>query len=312
MSDKHLRRKTTIITVDRSEGLYRTNRSAMNSNIIHHNGNNDIQSNIQNNGVVVQPKNKFVAVSKNRLIRDEPIREKQNVKYISKDLDSSQKRLIRSIQNSAVGRSILILGNGPSLNQIDTAKCSEIPNLDICTINVPDKRCWPTKYWAFYDISQYNMHRELYNEFSGTIFNSTTIRGDNQRAIKFKHIQGVGYSRNAVDGIYVGMSSVYATIQISMYMRFDHIYVAGCDMSQSVDKNNTHFYGVNPRVKPVTRIERFKKEANWYNHMSSVLNEDERGRITFCSKGINPWGFINSFNSIEPQNTLNLLYDKLS
>jgi hypothetical protein len=144
------------------------------------------------------------------------------------------------------------------------------------------------------------MHRDLYNSYSGTIFNSTTIKGESDHAIKFKHLPGVGYSRDVSTGVYIGMSSVYATIQIAMYMGYDNIFVAGCDMSEEVDMNQTHFYGVNRHVKPETRIKRFQKEANWYDRMAETLSAEERSRITFCSKGINKWRFMEAFNSVEP------------
>lgn len=315
MQNRHLRRNVINITVEQT-GISKKsidNQIVTYSNVTINRSNlasDDSNNVVKSNGVVVQPKSKFVSIGKNRLIRDDKLTRKSvGTQRISTDLSEQEKSSIRRIHNKSVGKSLVILGNGPSLNLIDTNLLSQIENLELCTINVPDGRCWPTKYWAFYDISQFNMHRERYESFEGTIFNSTTIKGENPNSVKFKHLSGLGYSRDVVGGVYVGMSSVYATIQIAMYMNFDKIFIAGCDMNDKIDKSKTHFYGVNPRVKPDTRLERFKKEANWYDRMTDTLNESEKSKIIFCSKGINTWRFMDHFYTLKPDEVVGYIND---
>ncbi len=223
-----------------------------------------------------------------------------NIEYLSADLTPNQKDIVSKLKNSAQGQYIVILGNGPSLLEVDTNILKKYDSIKLCTINVPDSRCWPTPYWAFYDRSQYHRHKELYHTFNGTLFNSTGIKEHNDNSIKFKHIQGLGYSKDINYGIYVGMSSVFATIQICMFMNFNRIYVVGCDMNQDMDSGQTHFYGVNPDVAPEERKKRFKKEANWYDKMVEALSAEEKNKIIFCSKGINKWPFMNHFTTVEP------------
>lgn len=321
MTDKHLRRSINRPTINYNRTLTRSN------TIVYHNPDNVIFSNAlvqpkqvvqqtvkqETQRAVVQPKKYVVTTKRNQLIEPKKAAKKPvEITRISQELTADQKRTIVRLKGTGAGRSFLILGNGPSLNDIDTGNLSRNSKLDICCINVPDGRCWPTKYWAFYDISQYGMHRDLYNSYNGTLFNSTTIKGQNENAIKFKHLSGLGYSRDASAGIYIGMSSVYATIQIAMYMNYDNIFIAGCDMNEDVDKSKTHFYGVNKHVKPDTRVKRFQKEANWYNRMVDELTPEERNKLTFCSKGINKWSFISHFNSIEPQHAEELINEKTS
>lgn len=222
------------------------------------------------------------------------------VTHVTTDLTTDQVNRIKKIQGSGRGKYFIIMGNGPSLSQIDTQALSEHKSLQLCTINVPDYRCWPTPYWAFYDLSQYNRHKELFKIFQGTIFNSTGIKEPHANNIKFRNISGLGYSKDASKGIYVGMSSVFATIQIAMYMGFERIYITGCDMNASVNQTQTHFYGVNPDVPTSERMKRFQKEANWYDKMADILSSSERDRIVFCSKGVNKWPFVNKFDQIEP------------
>jgi len=222
------------------------------------------------------------------------------ITHLSTDLTPDQVEKVKSLRGTAQGQYLVILGNGPSLREVDTHILAQYATIRLCTINMPDQRCWPTPYWAFYDRSQFHRHKELYHTFTGTIFNSTGIKEPNPNSIKFKHIPGLGYSRDITRGVYVGMSSVFATLQIAMFMGFSKIYVVGCDMSESVDPGQTHFYGVNPDVLPEERVKRFKKEANWYDRMVEALSPEEKQKIVFCSKGVNKWPFTSHFTTMRP------------
>lgn len=233
------------------------------------------------------------------------------VTNLQADLTPSQIQTIKNLRGVGTGKYLAILGNGPSLADIDTTKLKNIESLYLCTINVPDERCWPTKYWAFYDRSQYHRHKERYRSFSGTIFNSTGIKEQHDHSIKFKNMSGVGFSHDPSKGIYIGMSSVYATIQIALYMSFNKIFVLGCDMNANVDIGRTHFYGVNPDVEPHERRKRFEKEANWYNYMAENVDIQTRNKIVFCSKDINIWPFMNSFHSVTPLETVDFIIKEI-
>lgn len=257
---------------------------------------------------IVQTKNLRNVLS-NRSKNESVAKQKPSpvVTSIYSELTQKQLERIKDLKNVGTGKYFAIIGNGPSLLNIDTSILKSFPNLFLCTINVPDKRCWPTPYWAFFDRSQYHRHKELYKTFSGTIFNSTGIREENENSIKFRHISGLGFSHDLSKGLYIGMSSVYAVIQIALYMNFQKVFVLGCDMNNQVDSNQTHFYGINPDVKPDQRKLRFEKEANWYNHMAENVSADIKSRIVFCSKGINTWQFMNSFHSVTPNETVEFI-----
>lgn len=245
------------------------------------------------------------------VLKSTPSSKPKNVQQVSinqTELTKSQLDVIKSLKNVGVGQYFAVLGNGPSLLKIDTSVLKSIPKLNLCTINVPDKRCWPTPYWAFFDRSQYHRHKELYKTYSGTIFNSTAIREENPHSVKFKHSPGLGFSLDLLKGLYVGMSSVYAVIQIATYMNFEKIFVLGCDMNNQVDSNQTHFYGVNQDVKPDIRKMRFEKEANWYNHMANNVSDDIKSKVVFCSKGVNPWPFMDNFQSVAPDEAVNFIH----
>jgi len=222
-------------------------------------------------------------------------------------LNSGQILRIKRLKNAGSGINLVVLGNGPSLKDVDTKALKKLPNVKLCTINVPDDRCWPTSYWAFFDRFQYLRHKDLYHEFKGTIFNSAIIKESQENSIKFQNMTGIGFSRDSSRGIYTGMSSVYAVLQIAFYMQFDKIFVLGCDMNPNVDSKHTHFYGTNPDVSVKERLQRFEQETNWYERMAKMLSLEERKRITFCSKGVNPWPFVNKFNNVEPTKTVSFI-----
>lgn len=229
------------------------------------------------------------------------------ITQIATDLTPDQVEQIRKLKDVGKDQYFVILGNGPSLREIDTHTLSKFDNIKLCTINVPDDRCWPTPYWAFYDRSQYHRHKHLYHNYTGVVFNSTGIKERNEHSIKFKHIPGIGYSRDIGRGVYIGMSSVYATLQIAMYMQFKRIYVLGCDMNVNVDPGQTHFYGVNPDVAPKERMKRFEKEANWYDKMAETLNPEDKVKIVFCSQDVNKWPFMDHFVTVKPQSATDFI-----
>lgn len=255
---------------------------------------------------VVNSKHKII---KERISKLAPITKKApvSVTNISTELTPEQIHVIKKLKGTGIGKYFAILGNGPSLADIDTAKLKNIESLYLCTVNVPDDRCWPTQYWSFYDRTQYHRHKEIYKTYSGILLNSTAIKEPAVNSIKFRNIPGIGFSNDPSKGIYIGMSSVYATLQIAAYIGFNRIYVLGCDMNNTVDVGRTHFYGVNPDVNPNERKKRFEKEANWYNHMAEYLEPSIKNKIVFCSKGINPWPFVNSFNSVTPSETVDFI-----
>lgn len=162
-----------------------------------------------------------------------PVRKQQTskrvaVKSVTRDISPDSAAKIRNIQNSGIGRILVIIGNGPSIGEIDLAQLKGINKVDILSINQPDQRVWPTKYWSFFDRSQLRRHQALWESFDGYLFNSTSIKEQRPQSMQFKNFQGQGWSKNVVDGLYIGRSSVYATMQIALWMNFKKIFIFGC------------------------------------------------------------------------------------
>lgn len=217
-------------------------------------------------------------------------------RYITPDVTALDLDHIRNVAGIGKGRVLVIVGNGPSVAEIDPTKLRLEPLIDIMSINRPDMRVWPTRYWTFFDPSQLNRHHALWETYSGTIFNSTSIRERRPNTICLKNLGGSGFSFDLLKGMHIGRSSVYAAMQIGLWLGHEHVYILGCDMCAVGDK--LHFYGINPDVSVETRRSRFGAEAKFYDEAAELMPEATRKKITFCT-AYNPYSFVEKFNRID-------------
>jgi hypothetical protein len=238
------------------------------------------------------------AVSPKGLRKQRDLRRKTQVKYVTANVNTASIAKTQALRNTGRGRLLIIIGNGPSISEAPLEKLKNQPKIDTLSINKPDERLWPTTHWAFFDGSQIRRHEALWTSYNGNIFNSTAIKKQKQKSMQFKNIGGRGFSRDASKGIHIGRSSVYAAMQIGMWMNYDQIYIFGCDMDPGGLNGKLHFYGDNPDVEPEIRKKRFKDEATHYDHAGSILTSEERSLFTFCSLGINPWPFLKLFSTL--------------
>lgn len=221
---------------------------------------------------------------------------KPHITYRTNPATIEQIDQIRRLRGKGNGRILVMIGNGPSITEVELELLKDHPNIDIMSINKPDPRIWPTTYWAFCDLSQYNRHKEIWDKYDGIIINSTAIHQSKTNSIHIKSIQGKGFSRDLVNGYNIGRSTVYANMQTALWMGYDHIYLFGVDMNPNGLNGKLWFYGNNPDAPAVMRKDRFKMEAEYYSHAASILTPDERAKYTFCSS-YNPWDFVDKFGS---------------
>jgi len=233
---------------------------------------------------------------------------KPTVKVITRDPPEASIRRIHELHNSCVGRMLVIIANGPSVLEVDTTKLLGNPRIDLMSINKPDMRIWPTKYWLFCDTSQLKRHRELWSNYNGCILNSTMISESRPGTVQIKNIPGKGFSLDLTKGFHIGRSSVYAAMQVALWLGYDKIYIFGIDMgSVSVNgQDMLHFYGVNPDVSPDNRAKRFKDEAKYYEDAVNKLPEEIRKRFYFCSS-YNKFEFLDAFNRLGHREAIELI-----
>lgn len=216
---------------------------------------------------------------------------------------------INKLKNVGKLKALIIIGNGPSINEIDLSVLKHKHRIHTLSINRPDPRLWPTDYWAFFDSSQIRRHKALWDAYDGIIFNSTAIKEQKTKSMQFKNLGGKGFSLEAVRGINIGRSSVYAAMQIALWMNYQEIFIFGCDMNPNGLNGQLHFYGDNPDVNPAVRKNRFKSEAEYYEWAADQLDETYRKKFYFCSE-YNTWDFVNSYINISHRTAIELILDK--
>jgi hypothetical protein len=57
------------------------------------------------------------------------------------------------------GKIFVIVANGPSVAELDLSPLRGHPKIDTMSINKPVASIWPTTYWLFCDISQYDQQQ---------------------------------------------------------------------------------------------------------------------------------------------------------
>lgn len=222
------------------------------------------------------------------------VAKKKQPRYVTNEASPESLPNIVKIQNKGLNRILCIIGNGPSISEVPLEQLKAL-DIDIMSINHPDPRLWPTKYWAFFDSSQIRRHEALWNSYDGIIFNSTAIKKQKHTSMQFKNIPGKSFSFNLKEGLNIGRSSVYAAMQIALWMNYEHIFIFGVDMNPAGINGKLHYYGDNPDVDPKVRASRFGKEAEYYTEAADKMSEEDRRRFFFCS-GYNNWPFVNRYN----------------
>jgi hypothetical protein len=234
---------------------------------------------------------------------------KPTVKIVTRDPPESSTKKLRELHNSCVGKTLAIIANGPSVLEIDTTKLIS-SKIDIMSINRPDLRVWPTKYWLFCDISQLKRHNSLWKDYNGYTFNSVMINESRPGTIFIKNIPGLGFSLDLTKGFNIGRSSVYAAMQVALWLGYDKIYIFGIDMGAITieGKEILYFYGVNLDCASDNRKKRFAEEAKYYDDAANSLPSEIREKFYFCST-YNKFRFIDKFNRLDHHKAIEMLYN---
>ncbi len=244
-------------------------------------------------------------VSKQHFVKKPATNHKKTpkIKYLSRDITQDSLTRIKQLKGCGRGKILVIIGNGPSINQVPLDQLKSNDNIHVMSINKPDVRVWPTTYWVFFDQSQLRRNEDIWAGYSGIIFNSTAIKRQKENSLQLKNLGGKGFSRDLTKGLHIGRSSVFAAMQISYWLDYVHTYIFGCDMNPAGLDGQLHFYGVNPDVDPNVRRDRFKKEAEYYDYAADILTEHERSKYTFCSSE-NHCGFVDKFNKLDHKTSI--------
>lgn len=249
------------------------------------------------NAPIAQAKSSRLTAQRRQIIKN--LKRSPVIRYRNNEIDEASKQKINNIKDQGKGKLLVIIGNGPSILEADLPRLAHHPLVDIMSINKPDDRIWPTKYWLFCDNSQFKRHEVLWKKYEGTIFNTTAIKNRQSGTIIIRNIGGMGFSKDLSAGFHIGRSSVYASMQVALWLGYEHIYIFGCDMSSAIINGQelVHFYGVNPDVQPKNRKGRFDHEAKHYDDAARTLKSEIRKKYTFCSSFLK-YKFANKFNKM--------------
>jgi len=234
------------------------------------------------------------------------------IRYTSAEMTPQSRKVLTSLRNIGKGKVLIIVGNGPSIIEAELEKLTDHPRIHIMSINKPEMRVWPSKYWLFCDHTQLKRHNDLWQSYKGTIFNTTAIKQQRKNAIQIRNLGGQGFSQDLLKGFYLGRSSCFAAMQVALWMGYDHIYMFGVDM-RSVRINGemkTHYYGVNPDVQPKNREARFDQEAKHYDYAAESLPDEDRKRFTFCSSYLR-YKFADRFGRMDHHKAASQILKKL-
>ena len=223
---------------------------------------------------------------------------------------------IGKLKNSGKGKILVIIAPGPSVLEVDVSKLNGAKNVDVMTINKPDIRVWPTKYWTFCDNSQYLRNKEAFDSYDGILFNSGSVRVNHKNQVMLKSLHASrGFSLDLTEGVYIGRSTTYFAMQVALWLNYDKIYIYGCDMCKAEinvngkKSNLLHSYGVNPDVPEDVRIKRFAHEAEFYDYAADFLSKELKGKFYFCSK-YNNWPFVRKYNKIDHVGSIDIVINE--
>lgn len=239
-----------------------------------------------------QPVRRRGAVNRARAPRPSPLRRQKELEI------GKYKEDISKLKNIGVGRLLVMVACGPSILEADLPRLKNNPMVDIMSINKPDPRLHPTKYWVFCDQSQYTRNREIFDSYPGTLINAWSVRARHKNQILIRNRSGKGFSKNLDQGYYIGRSTTFANMQTAYWMNYDKVFIFGCDMCKPPNTDQLHFYGVNQDVEPSIRAKRFAKEAEHYSIGAKQLNTIDRSKFVFCS-AYNPWPFVREFEQMD-------------
>lgn len=221
--------------------------------------------------------------------------------------DVSYNKII-ALKNTGADKVLVMIGCGPSVNEVDFSPLLNNLKIDFMVINKPYHKVWPAKYWAFCDHSQYERNIEEFNSYTGIIINSIAVKARAHRAtqviVNVSSSKGVSY--DLTRGYVIGRSSVYANIQTAIWLGYAKVFIFGCDMNPNGINGQLHHYGINPDVPPENRKTRFKAEAEHYDEMAAVLPEHLRKRFYFCSS-YNEWPFVHEFNKLDHKKSVEFI-----
>ncbi len=211
-----------------------------------------------------------------------------------RQVGNQQDVMVNNLKGIGLNKNLVIIANGPSHKEVDL---SLIKNVDFMCINKPDERVWPSKFWAFSDISQYDLFRKEFDLYKGIVINTIGIPPKNhQGQIRLKTNLNPGFSFDLNKEVHIGRSTTYVGLQVGVWAGYKNIFIFGVDMNETgkLYPWGSNLAGINDKE----RRSRFKAEEIHWTYAANSLSESIRKSIYFCSKH-NKRGFLEKFNKLD-------------
>ena len=234
--------------------------------------------------------------------RSSPVRNRKEVEI------GRYKKKVEALKDCGVGRILIMVACGPSILEADLPKLKGHVMIDMMSINKPDPRLHPTKYWVFCDQSQYVRNKQAFESYKGTVINAWSVRARHPNQVLIRNKSGKGFSKDLLQGYYIGRSTTFANMQTALWMNYDKIFIFGCDMCQPPNVDKLHFYGKNEDVDPQIRVKRFQQEAEHYLLGAKQLTPQERLKFVFCT-AYNTWPFIEYYKKIDHREAVDYILE---
>lgn len=160
----------------------------------------------------------------------------------------------KSLYNKHLGKSVYILGNGPSINSCDLSflKDNFVIGMNASTL-LEERGGFIHNYYCVSDARFLN-HPEK-RKFATSYVSSKThrfIRKDlkslddvslSEQTTYVPHLLRDGFSKNILNGYYYGCTTTMLALQVAYYLGFKDIYLMGMDLRYSPE--NPRFYKEN-------------------------------------------------------------------
>jgi len=192
----------------------------------------------------------------------------------------NNERNIYALKNKHIGERCFIIGNGPSLNNIDLTKLKNEITFGVNAIYTNEEKMefLPT-YYVVEDIFVAEDRKDEINKFKGSqkffgnyfkycISDAQDVNWLNVRFRYDDYNDFPYFSKNALRQVWTGGTVSYINLQLAYYMGFKEVYLVGFDHSYSIPKdvkvNGTEILSLGDDVNHFNK-DYFGKGKRWHD-----------------------------------------------
>ncbi|MDW3177654.1 MAG: hypothetical protein R8J94_09725 [Acidimicrobiia bacterium] len=218
---------------------------------------------------------------------------------------------IASLANRHRGERCVIIGNGPSLNDLDLSLLRDEVTIGVNSIFLADAIDYPLSYYVVEDslvmkenleaIKEYRAGYKLFPSIYREIYGAAPVNEGSLGGVSFFNMNGGFYLRSspnfcvprfstdAPQRLYCGQSVTIVNLQLAYHMGFSEVYMIGMDFSYTIpetseiDGNHILSTGDDPNH---FHKDYFGKGKTWKDpKLDRVLNNYQLAKVMFEADG---------------------------